>query len=40
MALKYSDPITGDLRYKRRVVWAVLGFVAGTVFGLLLTYLM
>jgi hypothetical protein len=35
---KYSDPITGDLRYKRRYVWAVQAFVAGTFFGMLLMY--
>ena len=34
--LKYSDPITGDLKYKRRYVWAAQAFVAGTLFGILL----
>ncbi|MDB5971343.1 MAG: hypothetical protein JWQ90_3793 [Hydrocarboniphaga sp.] len=34
MRLRYSDPVTGDLRFKKRYVYGALGFAAGLALGL------
>ncbi|WP_428309528.1 hypothetical protein [Hydrocarboniphaga sp.] len=40
MALHYYDEISGRNRLKRRYLYAAIGFVGGTLFGLLVPHLL
>ena len=40
MGLRYSDPVTGELRFKRRYVYASAGFAVGLMLGLGFTALL
>lgn len=36
MSLRYLDNLTGEMRLKRRVIWAVYGFSLGVLVGVAL----